>query len=353
MTSPILAKYPQVQSSAFSMAMLCTVLRDRGLSDDAVELALAAVEAEPDNLEVRDLVATTLTRGVPKWHVPMLHDQARNRAYADALERVVRPGMIVLEIGTGAGLLSLLAARLGAQVYTCEGNPVVASAARIIARQNGLDNRIKVISKISSDLRIGEDLPERADLLMSELFDDTLFADGIVEFIDDAKNRLLKPEAPVLPQQAELRLCLAAFDVPDKHRPLAIVEGFDLSAFNVLAPRASSHLRAAKVGAEPRSAPLSALKKDFSQPVPFGDDSDLLQFRSDGGMVNGVAQWLRVQFFEDLVFENSPFSPPPRSHWGSPLTPFATAIETQPGDEVGVKVRRIGREILIGGGTAE
>src|SRR5688500_9515953 len=103
MTAPILAKYPQVQSSALSMAMLCTVLRDRGMVDDAVALGMAAVEAEPQNIEVRDLVATTLARGVPKWHVPMLNDHARNRAYAEGLKRVIEPGMIVLEIGTGAG----------------------------------------------------------------------------------------------------------------------------------------------------------------------------------------------------------------------------------------------------------
>ena len=347
MTAPILAKYPQVQSSALSMAMLCTVLRDRGLFDDAVQLGLAAVEAEPDNLEVRDLVATTLARGIPKWHVPMLNDHARNRAYAVALERVIKPGMIVLEIGTGAGLLSLIAARLGAEVYTCEASAIVAAAARVIARQNGLDDRIRVISKLSSDLRIGEDLPERADLLMSELFDDTLFGDGIVQFIGDAKERLLTPEAIILPQRAELRLCLASFDLPTKHRPLELVEGFDLSAFNILAHRASSHMRASKTRAEARSEPLSALKKDFAGETPFGNDSDRLLFTSEGGRVDGVAQWLRVEFFDDLVFENSPFTPPPRSHWGSPLTPFTAPIETVEGEEIALNVRRLDREIFI------
>jgi type II protein arginine methyltransferase len=347
MTSPILAKYPQVRSSPLSMAMLCTMLRDRGLMDDAVELGLAAVEAAPDNLEVRDLVAVTLSRGVPKWHVPMLNDHERNRCYRVALERAIKPGMIVLEIGTGAGLLSLIAARLGARVYTCEANGIVAGAARLIARHNKLDDRITIISKLSSDLRIGEDLPERADLLMSELFDDTLFGDGIVQFIDDARQRLLKPDATILPQKAELRLCLASFQVPEKHKPLGRVEGFDLSAFNVLAPRASSHLRAAKIGAEPRSEPLSALRKDFAGSAPFGEDSARLEFVSSGGQVDGVAQWLRVEFFDDLIFENSPFTPAPRSHWGSPLTPLASPLATDAGQRIAVGVRRVDREILL------
>ncbi len=47
------------------------------------------------------------------WHYDMLHDRQRNAAYAAGLQRVVQPGDIVLDIGCGSGLLSLLAARAG------------------------------------------------------------------------------------------------------------------------------------------------------------------------------------------------------------------------------------------------
>jgi type II protein arginine methyltransferase len=347
MSHPVLARYPQVQGHPLSMAMLCTTLLDRGFYRDAFELGLAAVSEAPGDLEVRDLVASTLGRRVPKWHIPMLHDQPRNACYAEALRRVVRPGMIVLEIGTGAGFLSLTAARLGARVYSCEANPMVAAAADHIARKNGLDERITVIPKLSSELVVGRDIPEPADLLMSELFDDTLFGDGIVEFIGDAKARLLKAGAAVVPRWSELRLALVDCEVPQKHRPLADVDGFDLSPFNVLAPRASGYLRVAKIGARARSEAASALRKDFQSPVPFGPDKCEVELTSLGGAVGGIAQWLRVEFADDLVFENDPFEKP-GSHWGSPVTPFKAPIATRHGEALRISVRRLDRELSLG-----
>jgi protein arginine N-methyltransferase 7 len=43
----------------------------------------------------------------------MINDLPRNAFYKTALDLAVRPGCTVLEIGTGSGLLSMLAARAG------------------------------------------------------------------------------------------------------------------------------------------------------------------------------------------------------------------------------------------------
>lgn len=341
----ILDRYPQVRGNPRSMAVLCTALLDRSLHQDAFELGVAAVTAAPDDIAIRDLVAITLARTVPKWHVPMLHDRARNAAYRSALERAIRPGMIALEIGTGAGFLSLTAARLGARVYTCEANKMVAAAAQHIAEHNGLADRITVIPKLSSELQSGIDFPERADLLMSELFDDTLFGDGIVDYIGDAKERLLKPEAEVVPVRSALRLALVAFERPEKHNPLGDIDGFDLSAFNILAPRPSGHFRVAKLGATARSAAVTAMLHDFSRLTPFGLDADDVRLISTGGMVDGIAQWLHVDFGGGIEFENDPFLRP-GSHWGSPVTPFWAGFDTEVGEIVDVNVRRYDRELI-------
>lgn len=329
-----------------SMAMLCTPLIDRGLLDEAFRVGLAAVRAAPDDMQVRDLVSATLSRGVPKWHRPMLHDNRRNRAYVAALTQFVQPGMLVLEIGSGAGLLSLIAAKLGAEVYTCEANPIVAASARSIVESNGLTDKIRVISKLSTQLEIGKDLPRRADLLMSELFDDTLFGDGIVTFLADAHERLLVENATIVPEVAELRLALVDFDLPEKNRPLSMVEGFDLSPFNILVPRSSSILRVSKLDAERRSPTVTALRKTFTDQPPFGEDHELIKFRSSGGQVAGIAQWLRISFSNEIFFENEPFGHE-ESHWGSPITEATELFNTATGQEVPFIARRIGREIFF------
>ena len=175
----ILDRYPQLRGKPQAMAMLCPLLRDRGMHDDALALARAAIEAAPESAAIRDDVATSMSAGVPRFHVPMMLDQTRNRAYAAAIARMVRPGMLVLEIGCGAGLLAMLCARAGARVVTCEENPIIAAVAARIIENNGLAGSITLVRKRSTELAVSVDLPEPADLLIHEVFGAMLFNEGV------------------------------------------------------------------------------------------------------------------------------------------------------------------------------
>src|SRR4029079_4411538 len=69
---------------------------------------------------------------VPGWHFAMMDHHKRNEAYEAAIRRAV-PGKRVLDIGTGAGLLALMAARAGAaKVTACEAVPIIGELAREI-----------------------------------------------------------------------------------------------------------------------------------------------------------------------------------------------------------------------------
>src|SRR5205085_7723988 len=88
---------------------------------------------------------------VPRWHFEMLNDRERNDAFDAAISRVVRPGDLVLDIGTCAGLLALLAARYGAErVVSCEGVEQVADVAEQVAARNGFGDRISIVRKWST-----------------------------------------------------------------------------------------------------------------------------------------------------------------------------------------------------------
>ena len=78
---------------------------------------------------------------VPGWHFAMMDDKKRNEAYEAAIRRAA-PGKRVLDIGTGAGLLALMAARAGAaKVTTCEAVAAIAERARQIIVANGMGDR--------------------------------------------------------------------------------------------------------------------------------------------------------------------------------------------------------------------
>lgn len=344
----IFSRYPEFRDKPESMAMLCALLLQRGQHADALAMGMAAVAAAPESSGVRTAVTAALSRSVAEFHVPMLQDDVRNRAYARAIAKAVRPGMRVLEIGTGAGLLAMRAARAGAQVVTCEANPLIAAAAVEIIAANGLSDRISVVAKRSDALRIPEDLPEPADLVIHEIFGAALFDEGVTTALTDARHRLVRAGAPALPPRAGLRCALVRAGRPHRRADLRDVEGFDLSHFELLARYTQSSKAFARHRLEPVSAPHAALAMDYDAPPPFGPALDTITLTSHGGRIDGIAQWIAVDFAQgDALLENDPFGEGATSSWGARYVPLVNPIESAPGDAISVTLRHRGGLLMI------
>lgn len=143
----------------------------------------------------------------------MLHDTERNQKYElalkSAIEKLHKMGKKanVLDIGTGTGLLSMMAVRQGADTVTaCEAfKPMSECALKIIAR-NGFGNKIKIISKRSTDLVVGPsgDLPQKCNVLVTEVFDTELIGEGALATFSHAHQNLLEKECFVVPQSATI-----------------------------------------------------------------------------------------------------------------------------------------------------
>jgi len=170
----------------------------------------------------------------------------RNAAYDAALRRAVRPHSHVLEIGTGTGLLAMIAARAGAaQVTTCEMNPAVAEMATDIVARNGFASRVRFIAKHSDALDVEADLGGRADILVSEIVSNDLLGEDVLPAHERAVRDLLKPGGHVIPARGVIRVAPAEDMRDDQHR-LGDVDGFDVSAFNRFMPP----VRSIRVGHE-------------------------------------------------------------------------------------------------------
>jgi predicted RNA methylase len=99
--------------------------------------------------------------------MPMINDTGRNVAYKKAIEKIA-PGSIMCDIGTGTGLLSILAAKAGAKKSTVlKWTTAGLKICKKHDRQLGLDDTIQVINK--NFLRCDRgDIPDDVDYFVSE-----------------------------------------------------------------------------------------------------------------------------------------------------------------------------------------
>ena len=174
------------------------VVRSIALLVDAGALVTADGTGAGSRVAERDLV----------YHAGMLADHVRVEVFLEAVRALVRPGDVVIDAGTGSGVLAVAAARAGARrVYAIESGGIADIAARVFA-DNGVADRVQLVR---GDARIVS-LPEHADVLITETIGTNPFDEGILDVVR-ALKRQLRPGARLLP--ATVSLLVAPLAMPD------------------------------------------------------------------------------------------------------------------------------------------
>ena len=101
----------------------------------------------------------------PIGHKALIADAIRTTAYQKAIFETVKDGDIVVDLGTGTGILACFACQSGAKkVYAIEKKKII-ELAKEVARANNLEEKIVFVGDASTEVT----LPEKADVLISEL----------------------------------------------------------------------------------------------------------------------------------------------------------------------------------------
>lgn len=176
----------------------------------------------------------------------MLHDSERNRLYYKGLEAAIQvkkasnQKVHVLDIGTGTGLLSMMAAQLGADTITaCEEFRPMAECAEKVICDNGFSDRIKLVRKRSTELEVGPglDLEQRANILVTEVFDTELIGEGAISTYNHANKYLLTDDRLVVPGVARVWAQVVS---SKKCQQWSVPSPLELDSDNVLEPLPSS-----------------------------------------------------------------------------------------------------------------
>ncbi|MCB1633379.1 MAG: 50S ribosomal protein L11 methyltransferase [Xanthomonadales bacterium] len=256
-------------------------------------------------------------------HSAMLNDHARTAGYIRAIEEVVCAGDVVVDLGTGTGVLAIAAARAGARrVYAVEGSAIAGVAERMFAA-NGLADRITLLRGWSTRI----ELPEPADVLVSEIIGNDPLGEGILEFTSDAVRRWLKPDARLLPSR--LRVMAVPVQIDEQARDhwqftetsvrrWLATYGIDFSsllAASVLTPM-SVQVASSRASAWLRLADSQELVNyDLSARVHARTSVETHFEIHLEGRLDGVLLWFEASLSRTTVLTTDPSVPRDDNHW--------------------------------------
>jgi SAM-dependent methyltransferase len=239
----------------------------------------------------------------------MLCDVARMDAYERALRRLIEPGDVVLDLGTGTGILAMLAARRGARVHAVESMDVAHTAAKLFAH-NGL-----AIQLHHADITTLAPV-EPVCLVVSDLLGVFLVDDRMLPAVE-AAGRWLAPGGRFCPSEVRL------FVAPVADFTLSTIDVWSEPFYGVdLSPVALDALRVCALGNLPPTSMLASPERYgvFVPPGPAPALDHAMRFvTTRAGRLRALAGWFEAQLAPDVVLSTAPGH---ETHWGQHLWPL-------------------------------
>lgn len=258
----------------------------------------------------------------------MVGDSLRFPGYRAAIERAVRPGDSVVDIGSGPGVFALLACKAGARkVYAIDTESVV-EFGRQFAFANGMADRIEFMRGDSRQIL----LPERVNVIVSDIRGALPLFGHAIHSLNDARKRLLAENGRLIPERDTLYAALV--EAPEYYErilaPWKNVPGLNLEAalpcvLNTMYKRQCKpeqlvsagqawHVLDYVAGANPRAGAT-------------------LQFTTTrGGTVHGFTLWFEAKLYEEIGFCTAPGTK--ENVYGQIFLPLLDPVVVEAGEEV-------------------
>lgn len=262
----------------------------------------------------------------------MFADIARTGGYLAAIAHAVRPGSVVVEIGTGVGFFAVAACRAGARhVYAIELNPLVEIAEQV-ASDNGCADRITFIR---GDSRLAS-VAETGDVLLSDLRGVLPLCSDHIPTIVDARRRLVRPGATLVPRSDTLWAapCAAPAEWRRRHvTPGDAPHGIDRRAVAARVRSDWIHCRLERDDLAGDAVQWAALDYATIESPNIAGRAEWV-FERDAAP-EGLAVWFDGDLGFGATILNSPCVPP--TLYGQTFFPFERALVARAGDHLTVE----------------
>lgn len=239
-------------------------------------------------------------------HGNMISDPVRVRAYERALRQTVKPGMVVLEIGTGVGVMAIVASRLRAKrVYTVEPTAVI-RLAQEIAAANDCADRIEFVEGVSRRVKT----PIQADVIVSDLRGMLPLLQDHIPTITDARRRFLAPGGILVGRQD--RLWAAIVDAPRQYAKIVEPWEHDLLGQDLGAGRRMIVNNIHRTRVEPDqllTSPTLWATLDYTRIENPDVKGKLTWTIKRDGTGHGIVIWFDAELADNVMFSTGPYSP--------------------------------------------
>jgi len=272
---------------------------------------------------------------VPRWHFEMLNDEPRNYAFERALANAVTEDTIVLDIGSGTGLLAMMAARAGAkETITCEMVAPLAALARETIELNGLAGRIVSLNEKSTSLVVGKQMSCKANLLVTETVNGALLGEGIVSSIAHAKANLLTEDAQIIPCGATVYGMVVESPRLRGFNSVRYASGFDVSLINRFATAGSYPVRIAAFDYTALTDRFEAFHFDFVNGTIVPERKTITVPGTRDGMGQCVVFWFDMQLDHTISISNEPGS---IGHWEQAVQCLEKDVLIRAGEPIAIE----------------
>jgi hypothetical protein len=253
----------------------------------------------------------------------MVSDRHRTNAFHAAIQEVIRPSDVVLDVGTGTGILAMFAAKAGAKkVYAIDATEIAEVATELV-KANGLSDRIEVFHGRADDLQLDQEV----DLIISEWLGNAAFTESMLPAVLDARDHNLASAGRMLP--SKVRLLIAPLDEPLFYHGdgpgfwRERIHGLDFSSLQDVE---LSQGRCTQIRVDPAAllAPSQTLLEldlltASAEDVRFEGKLDFVPVRD--GVLNGFCVWFEAQLSPSVLLDTGPYSP--ETHWAQTYMSFS------------------------------
>lgn len=275
-------------------------------------------------------------------HRQFIADRPRLDAFARAIAATVRPGDVVIDLAAGTGILGLLACRAGAaRVYAIEAGAIVGLAGAL-ARANGFADRVRSVHAHSS---VAE-LPERADVVVTDQIGQFGFEAGLVEGLADVRTRMLKPGGRTIP--GRVTLFLAPVEAPVFRDGLDFwgsePAGFSFAPAHEIAVNSGHRFRLEREQLLGMGVAGAVIDLQTVVNGPFDCQATLTASRD--GRLDGIGGWFVADLADGVAMTNAP-GDPARIDRRNVVFPIDQPVPLRGGDTVIVSMRIRPSDLLV------